>query len=149
MTDDEERLVAEIPAELKALVDADGRTNKDIVEAALWREFGGHRQGALDRRIEEQERRVNMIESEIDDRNTELDEEEAKLAALKKKRESVEESEAEKRAELESVIEQLSDVPRDPTNPAIKTKAKKVGMTPEELIEELPDRDDGGELHSL
>lgn len=149
MTDDgEERLVAEIPENLKRLVDADERTNKDVVEAALWREFGGERLAPLDRRIEEKKRRLSMLESERNERERELDEEEDELQALKRKRERLEEQKVQESDQLEEAIERLSDAPRDPENPAIKTQASKLDMTPEELLEELPDRDSGG-LSSL
>jgi beta-phosphoglucomutase-like phosphatase (HAD superfamily) len=85
-----ERLVAEIPTELKELVDADRRTNKEVVEAALWREFGGERKGALERRIEEKRRRISMLESERNERDREIDEEKQELAALEQKYEAVE-----------------------------------------------------------
>ena len=90
--------------------------------------------------------RIRQLEDEAEDH---ADRAERKREQAERLKQLNEEEEAEHEEELESVIEQLSDVPRDPTNPAIKTKAKKVGMTPEELIEELPDRDDGGELNSL
>jgi len=71
-TEDRERLVAEIPEELKRLADADERTNQEIVEAALWREFGGERKAALDRRIEEIENRLGMVKRERNERNREI-----------------------------------------------------------------------------
>jgi hypothetical protein len=39
-------------------------------------------------------------------------------------------------------------VPRDPDNEAIQNSAKKLDMTPEELLDELPDNN-GGDLRSL
>lgn len=46
-------------------------------------------------------------------------------------------AESQENAELEKSIEDLSGTPRDPTNIAIQKHAKKLGMTPEALIEEL------------
>lgn len=62
--------------------------------------------------------------------------------------EVAEEQQSEREQELEEVKEKLTDAPRDPENPAVKKYAGELGMTPEELIDELPDRDDGG-LSSL
>jgi len=75
-----------------------------------------------------------------------------KMRALEDKREEVkrlerdvEELEAlrrefqrEENAELQEARDVLANAPRDPENEAIQTWAKKLGLTPEELIEELP-----------
>lgn len=53
-------------------------------------------------------------------------------------------AEEERKAELEDAIAKCEGVPRDADNPAIQAQAKRVGMTPEEFINELPERDDGG-----
>jgi chromosome segregation ATPase len=149
MTDDLERLIAEIPGELKNLVDADGRTNREVVEAALWREFGGHRKAALERRIEEKQRRVEMIQSEKEQREQELESERTELEALRAKMESVEERADKQQAEIQRVVEKLSDAPRDPENPAIQKHAKELGITPEELVDELPENDGDSDLNSI
>lgn len=83
-----ERLVAEIPTELKELCETDRRSIREIVEAALWREFGGERKAALERRIEEKRRRISMIESERNERNRELEELRDELTALETKQEN-------------------------------------------------------------
>ena len=83
MVDDTERLVAEIPRELKLLVDADRRTNKEVVEAALWTELGSQKQAAIDRRIEEKRRQKSNLESERNERQREIEELEEELAGLK------------------------------------------------------------------
>lgn len=89
-SEDTERLVAEIDPDLKELVKADQRTIKEIVEAALWREFGGTRKSALERRIEEKKRRVSMVESEKNERERELQQEREELEALRQKYNSTE-----------------------------------------------------------
>ena len=129
-----DRLVAEIPEELKALVDSDQRTNREVVEAALWREFGGERMGALERRIEEKERRISMVQSERNERERELQEMQDELQALRAKRESAERQE---KAQLEEAREALETVPKEADNPAVKNWANKLNMTPQELLEEL------------
>lgn len=40
-------------------------------------------------------------------------------------------------ASLEAAIDDLSDTPRDPTNPAIQNHAQKLNMSPHALVEEL------------
>lgn len=75
--------MAEIPSELKELVDADRRSNKTVVIAALWREFGGERKGHMERRIEEKQQRITMLERERNERNREIAEEQEELEQLK------------------------------------------------------------------
>ena len=142
--DDEERLVAEIPEELKRLIDADSRSNKEVVIAALWREYGGDKMGALDRRIEEVKQRVSMVERERNERDRELEELKEDLQALQSKRDVVESERESHDEKLQDAIEKCKGIRRNPDNPAIKTQASRVGMTPSEFIDELPERDDGG-----
>lgn len=73
---------------------------------------------------------------------------ERKREHAKRLAEVVEENKTEREKELKEVAEELAGVERDPENPAIKAQAAKVGVDPETLIEELPERDDGG-LSSL
>lgn len=88
-----------LPEELHDLLNADSRSNSEAVEAALWREFGGERQGALDRRIEEKHRRITVIQEEMKDRKDELEEERQALDALRsKKNETEDRAEARRQA---------------------------------------------------
>ena len=75
----------------------------------------------------------------------------------KRKREEVnrlqevaKEKEATRDEEVQKVVEKLSGVERDPENPAIKRNADKLGITAQELLDKLPDDDDGSTgLNSL
>ena len=136
MTDELERLVAEIPAELKALVDADQRTNKQIVESALWREFGGERQGAIERRIDEKERRISILKSERNEREREIQEHKDQLSALQSK---LGDMDSKERQERERVLNKAKYVPADPTHPFVKDRCDDIGMTPEQLAREIAD----------
>ena len=133
---DEERLVAEIPSELKRLVDADERNNKEVVQAALWREFGGERVSALERRIEQKEKRVALIKDEKAGIEAELKEEQQELEALRAKKEEKETARADKLSEAREV---LADVPKEPDNPAIQHWADELNMDPTDLIDEVTD----------
>ncbi|RLM81315.1 hypothetical protein DVK05_09985 [Halorubrum sp. Atlit-8R] len=60
---DEERLVAEIPASLKYLVDEDDRSNKQVVISALERELGVNSNDSvavIDRKIRRKEERLEQ-----------------------------------------------------------------------------------------
>jgi hypothetical protein len=82
MGKDTERLVAEIPRELKMLVDADRRTNKEVVEAALWTELGGQKQAAIERRIEEKKRTKANLETQRNEREREIEELKEEIGGL-------------------------------------------------------------------
>jgi len=134
MSDETEMLSARVPEELKRLVDADERTNQEVVRAALWREFGGERKASIDRRIEEKENRINMIEREKNERERELEQEQTELEALKAKREKIEGQESEER---KAVIRKCEMVPADPENGYIQDWSEDIDMTPEELAREV------------
>jgi len=136
MSEEMVMLSGRVPGELKELVDADRRNNQEILRAALWREFGGERQADIERRVEEKERRVSMIQSEKNERERELEREQKELAALREKLNSEEKEQQVRRQEAFDVLE---NVPWNPDNPAIQTNADDLDMTPEELIAELED----------
>lgn len=141
-TRDEERLTAAVPAELKRLIDADSRTNKSVVEAALWAEYGGHRKGALEVRIEEKQNRISMIQREIDERRQELATERQKLESLQAKLDR-------DRTYVDDVVEEAAEVlqPHQLTvdNAALRDRAEKVDLTPEEFLKRVRAHRDGGE----
>lgn len=89
-------------------------------------------------------RRKQLLE-EVDDLESRA---ERKRKEAEKLAEVTQEEQTEREKELEEVAEELAGVERDPENPAVKAQASKLGIEPEELLEELPDRDDGG-LSSL
>jgi chromosome segregation ATPase len=133
---DEKMLSVRVPEELHALVKADKRTNQEVVRAALWREFGGERKAAIDRRIEEKENRISMIERERNERDRELEQQREELEALKDKREAVEGENAEER---ERMLRKLRQVPDDPDHMLVQEVADQLDMTPEEAITEAND----------
>jgi len=61
-----ELLGARIPPELKKLVDADPRSNQDIVEAALWAEFGGRKKSALEAKKDHKLDQLEAIDASIE-----------------------------------------------------------------------------------
>lgn len=88
-TKPEDRLVAEIPAHLKELVDSDSRSNKDVVITALWKEYGGEELASIERRIDEKKRRISNVESEKNERERELDELREALELLTERKEQM------------------------------------------------------------
>jgi len=90
---------------------------------------GGDRQtAALELQIEQKER-------ELSEANGKVDRLERELAELRELRANYEQQED---AKLQRAIEVLEGVEDDPENPGVQNWAGKLGMTPEELLEELP-----------
>jgi septal ring factor EnvC (AmiA/AmiB activator) len=133
---DEERLVAEIDADLKQLAKADPRSIRDIVESSLEREFATGATAAVERRIDEKRQRIQTLQREINDRKRELAEERDALERLEQQLESYE---GDKADEVQKALDALAETPADPDNPAVKTWAAKVGMTPDRLADKLED----------
>jgi len=133
MSEEREMLSARVPAELKQLVDADQRDNQEVLEAALWREFGGQRRGAVERRIEEKERRLSMVTSERKERKREEETIKEEIAALEEKKKAIDENKAEHKEEK---LRKLKRVPNDPDHSFVQEVAEELDMTPEQALEE-------------
>lgn len=87
--------------------------------------------------------RIQQLAAEIESEEAAVESKKDQLQSLKQKRES---EHAQQSVELNEAREVLADVPRDPTNPAIKKWAADIGITPQKLIEELDaDNEDDGE----
>lgn len=134
MTDNGEQMLSvRVPEELKSLVNADDRTNQEVVRAALWREFGGERKAAIDRRIEEMENRIGMIERERNERERELEQKRNELESLQTKRDATAEEKTEVR---EMKLRKLQQVPSKPDHPLVQEIADELNITPEEALTE-------------
>lgn len=134
--DDWVMLSARVSPELKRFVDADERDNQDVIRAALWREFGGEKKAALDRRIEEIEQRISMVKREKNERSRELEELKEDKNALMVKQETVKSPSEEV---IEWCLKNWSYLPED-VGPGVETQAQKADMSPEELLNEVRDR---------
>ena len=108
MSSETERLVAELPPELKRMVDADSRTNKEVVEAALWKEFGGKRKGLVDIQIDRKRDQLEAVTSERDELSSEADRLRGEIEALQATRDEIE-SGATYREELLSLLTDLEN----------------------------------------
>lgn len=140
---DRETLIAEVPSELKDLVDADSRFNREVVEAALWKEYGGHKKSALEQRVTEQKNRISMIEGEVDARHEELERERRKLEAF---REKLDERQSFRETMLSEAEGVLTPEMLRPDNPAVENWAEKVELPVTEFINRMKERlsgDDG------
>lgn len=80
------------------------------------------------------ELRKQQVESEVDHLRART---ESKLNELEQLEEKLQTHSSQRRAELENALEKLQSVPQEPSNPAIRTHADKLDMTPEQLIEKI------------
>ena len=78
--------------------------------------------------------RIDQLESELNELQAR---EEQKRRELQNLKEIDEEKTAEQKQALSEAKEALQDTPKEPDNPAIQNWAQDLGMTPEELIDEL------------
>lgn len=129
-------LSARVPEELKALVDADGRNNQEVIEAALWREFGGEKKAALDRRVEEIENRISIVKREKNERNRELESLREKLDALETKKNAAKSAqEKQQQKVIDRCVKKWAYLPESADTEAVKVQAEKAGMEPEAFYE--------------
>lgn len=87
------------------------------------------------------ELRREQLQSEIESLEADAERKREELETIN---EVESEAEAEREATLQEAIDKCDGVPRDPENPAIQTQAAKVGMEPEEFVDELPENDNDG-----
>lgn len=127
---DRELIGVRLPSELAALVRADKRTNQEVVEAALWAEYGGQNQAAIERRIEELDRRMSTIESEKNERERELTELQEKRERLVEQKQNT----VDARKELaKDCIDAVGYLPDSHDNSAVENWAEKADMESKEF----------------
>lgn len=131
-----------LPDELKALLDADKRSNSEVVEAALWREFGGERKGALQRRVEEKQRRISILESERNERDREIEDARGELEALRRKLEAVEQEADRYERHLEEIENMMHDDGMSvfPEHGSVQDAADTGDVDAEQVIADLRER---------
>jgi len=78
-------------------------------------------------RIEQLKREKATLESQMEGIDEQLEELQERAVRGEEKRE----------VRFEEAKQNLSDVPADPTNPAVQTQAEKLDMSPQELAEKL------------
>lgn len=140
MSDDVERLVAEIDADLKKMAKADPRTIRDIVESALSREFQTGKTAAVERRIEEKHSRLNQLQQERNEREREIAEVKDELERLETTLQRAKDKQTDELGEAVEAVSKIPDSRLTEDNPAVENWASKVGVTPAELIAEVENR---------
>lgn len=141
MSDDEETVMfsGRIPKSLKQLIDADERTNQQVLRDALWDQFGGQRMSDIEREISEKERRLEVVDNEIQPRLNEKETLQNELEALRRKKDRVKED----KSELWEAAEEAVTVARGEIvegEQYLAHHASNLNMTVEELRTELIER---------
>ena len=130
MTEGEDVMLGvRVPPELKRLVDADQRTNQEVVQAALWREFGGERKGALEWRAEEKKQRMEMVQEEIDRRFDELEE-------IREEYEKLTEAAEEKAEEEQERLDEMAAKVTFEESPLLDSDEPRPVQTPPKILDE-------------
>lgn len=124
----------------------DGWTREYFIEGNLY----AVEKAMFEQLLEEVEDSRNQMHEQVDEMHDEIA---AELQAKVDHLDEVGKNEKQQTgsdAQLEEAKESLKNTPRDPQNPAIKNWAKRLNMSPRELLDELPPKDGGGpELRSL
>lgn len=142
MSNSDERLVAEIDPQLKSLVKADNRTIREIVEASLWREYGGADRSAVKREITEKENRLVVLAEEIEEREDEMAEIERQLKALRAKLGEIEDNESEEELHREQLIDSLESSEARENNANVIRVARELDTEPSEVVDIMVERFD-------
>jgi predicted RNase H-like nuclease (RuvC/YqgF family) len=127
MSDKERRTVTLDAENDKVLEESDNASAivNDLVEQ--YRKNGDRGTAALELQREQKQRELKNAKRKVEN----LEQDIAELDAL------IREYQREEDAELQEAREKLAETPKEPDNPAIKSWAKDLGLTPEQLLDEL------------
>lgn len=129
-----EKIAVTVSEENLAWVDANYNNRSALIDDLLTRARKG--EGEIDRAVAKYQK--EQLKREKATLETQMEGVEEQLRTIEQR---MERQESHEQTQLEEVREILNETPHDPTNPAVKTQAENVDMTPEELLDAL---DDGG-----
>jgi len=124
-----------IDSELAEIVDRRDEFNlSGFVNVCLEQHFS--HDGATSPKKTALKAKLEQIEDELEDAERKRERLHSRREEIEAELEDVEDDEPELLAQARDVLE---NAPKDPENEAIKTNAEKLDMTPQELIDEMPD----------
>ena len=140
-TEDVVQIGPRIPVRLKALIDADERTQSEIVASGLWREFGGAPKPALERRKAEIDNRIAELEEQIQRRKEEIEDLRTERAAVEQRLEE----EDTVNDEYQQLLEELDDLLEQGSrvfvgHAKVERAAQLADTSQEAVLDELRDR---------
>jgi len=135
-----ERLVAEIDAKLKRLVDIESESNRDIVEKALWHYLGGANEAHIDSRIRSIKDTINGLEEEQHSIQEDIDRRNRQLDVLREKLDQLDDEET-----YDDALDELSEIVQDGRNVfvghgRVDDVATQFGWSPEKVVGDLKER---------
>jgi len=128
MTDRETRTVSLTPENDQYLKEQDNASAVVDDLITQLREGGDKETAVIEMQIEQQER-------ELEEARRRVERLERGLQELKELRNTIKSQES---AELQQAREALADAPQEETNDAVQHWAEKLGMSPKELLQQLP-----------
>lgn len=138
MTNDRTMLSGRVDPQVKALVDAYDDNNQDVLNRALWQFFGGEKKSTIETRIQNKRKQLQAAEEALEAERENVCEIQEELDSLIQQREQFEAKEQAAEELFEAAKDDLENTPRDPENGPIQHWANKLGMSAEELCQELP-----------
>ena len=108
-SDNRERLIAEVPSNLKQLVDADQRTNRDVVISALKRELGSDETSRLEMQLEHRREQRQMFKKEIQGTQSKVASLNDEISALEDQLETIEDESDSYENALDDVLDEMVD----------------------------------------
>lgn len=130
---EKKHISATVDPAVKAHLDQDGVNASGLINTLVKREMAIEGEN-----IELVKLRLEQVKSERESLENRLEDKRAQEERLEKRLESLREEE---QSHFEEAQEALHGAELDPSNPAVKNWAEKVGVTPEELIEEIETND--------
>lgn len=127
---------------LKATLDSDDRPNKEVIESALIREFGGEDPKALERRYEEHERQISLLKTEINERKREIENRQMAMEAIERQLHAIDQAEEWATERVREFVDENPEPgypPAEADNPAISKWAEKADMSPSQFAEAVRD----------
>jgi len=106
---DKSQVKVYLPKELHELLNADQRNNSEVVESALWREFGGKRKAVAEVQLEQKEKQLGAVRSEKDELETEESRLSQQVTALRERVNGLEDTEKELDTDLDELLTHLED----------------------------------------
>lgn len=103
-----------LPPDVKAMLDADPESNSEAVESALVTRYGGEKKTAIERKIEEKERRLSNLRSERNERNRAIEQLEQEREGLESQLEKIESVDDRRNEAIDDFIDEMIDLGATP-----------------------------------
>jgi predicted nuclease with TOPRIM domain len=98
-----------IPKNLKKMLDGDERPNHEIIEAALWREYGGKKKRLVETQIERKREQLHSIKEEREGLAEEEQSLESEIMALKERLDTLEGKSDALATDLDDILDRMED----------------------------------------